>query len=265
MVCKGDTTQFCGGGSRLSVWTISASASSSTSSSSTSTTTTATTTPTSGTATPTVAGGSYLGCISETNPRALNAANNNGNFQSLEACQQFAQTRNYRYFGLEYSAECYVDDYINPSSQNISASSCKMSCKNNTQQMCGGSNAISLFSNTAYLPRIPLSSQTNTSATYIYQGCYTDQGNPRTLSGYSVSQSSNSVDSCVQLCSSKGYSWAGVEYGRECYCSNAGTGTATLKGDAQCTMQCAANVKQNCGGSMALQVYRLQTSSRHRP
>ncbi|ETN45874.1 uncharacterized protein HMPREF1541_00055 [Cyphellophora europaea CBS 101466] len=255
MICKGDTTQFCGAGNRLSLWTITTFASAS---SQTSTNTPAATAPTM----PTVSGGSYVGCVSETSPRALNADSNTVNTQTLELCAQRAAAKNYWLFGLEYGSECYLADTINRASSSLEPSKCNMPCSGNKKQMCGGSNAISLFNNTMYSPRIPGNVQAvGTGMAYAYKGCYTDQGNPRTLGSYSTNSNSNSVDSCVSLCYSKGYSWAGVEYGSECYCNNAGPGSAALKTDSECSKPCTGNAKQNCGGSMALQVYQISLGS----
>ena len=259
MVCKGDTTEFCGGSSRLSVWTLAPLASSS---SATTSSTTAASAPTSTSSRPTISGGTYLGCISETNPRALNADSNSANTQTLEICAQRARDKNYRYFGLEYSSECWLDDVINSASQTVDDTKCKMPCSGNASQKCGGASVLSLFNNTAYTPRIPVIVSLPNNKTFVYQGCYADQGNPRTLSGYSTSQNTNTVATCAQLCLSKGFSFAGVEYGAECYCSNTGPGSGVaVKADSQCSKACAGNARQNCGGSMALQVYRLGGSS----
>lgn len=278
MVCKGDTTQFCGAGSRLSLWSINqTSVSTSSKSSAASSTTTlskssaasptttlskssAVSSTTTAASTPTVNGSKYVSCISETNPRALDSDSNSVSTQTLELCAQRAADKNFRYFGLEYSSECYLADVINPASVRLDESKCSMPCSGNQKQLCGGSMAISLFNNTRYTPRIPLAIQTSSGRNFTYQGCFSDQGNPRTLGAYSISQGSNTVEACAQLCSSKGYSWAGVEYGAECYCGNAGTGAASLKSDTECSKPCAGNAKQNCGGGFALQVYRQNTA-----
>lgn len=42
----------------------------------------------------------------------------------------------------------------------------------------------------------------------------------RALTGYSFSNDQMTVGSCVSTCASKGYSMAGIEYGRECYCES---------------------------------------------
>lgn len=47
---------------------------------------------------------------------------------------------------------------------------------------------------------------------WSYVGCALDQGSPRLLSGYSESVSDNSLEHCLDLCASKGYSLAGMEY-----------------------------------------------------
>ena len=203
-----------------------------------------------------------MDCISEVSGRTLNADSNSVSSQSLELCAHRAADKNYRYFGLEYSSECYLGEAPKPASTSLPQSRCNMPCSGNMQQVCGGSGAISLFNNTLYTPRIAASVQLQQSGvSFVYQGCFTDQGSPRTLGAFSISQSTNSIDVCAQLCYSKGYTWAGVEYGSECYCNSAGTGSAALKSDADCLKPCSGNVKQNCGGSMALQVYRLAGSS----
>lgn len=255
MVCKGDTTQFCGAGSRLSVWSITmASASTLSVASSVSPSSTAVMNPR-------VAGGSYIGCVSETSPRALNADSNSVSTQTLELCAQRAVDKNYRYFGLQYSSECYLADVVSSASVRLDETRCNMPCSGNRQQLCGGSMAMSLFNNTLFKPRIPLTVKASNGINYTYQGCFSDQGSPRTLSAYSTSQRTNTVQGCAQLCHGKGYSWAGAEYGAECYCSNVGPGTASLKSDAECSKPCAGNAKENCGGSKALQVCRQVATS----
>lgn len=65
--------------------------------------------------------------------------------------------------------------------------------------------------------------------------------------------------SCTGLCGSKGYQYAGVEYGDECYC---GTGyvdnvmppAANL---SDCSMLCAGGYYFNCGGSWRMQIYKF--------
>lgn len=243
MQCSGDNTQFCGAGGRLSAWNITSTA----------------TTPTA-VISPAVPGGSYMGCISEANPRALAADSFASDAQTLELCAQRARDKNYRYFGLEYGSECWLDDIINSAVTSYADDgNCKMPCSGNSSQSCGGGGALSLFNNTAYAPRIP--SSKSIAGSYTYQGCYADQAESRLLTGYTTSQASNTVDSCLETCFSKQYTWAGVEYGQECYCGNGlSNHNPTLKADSACSLPCPANAKQNCGGNEAVQLYKFEVT-----
>ncbi|KIO30744.1 hypothetical protein M407DRAFT_38550, partial [Tulasnella calospora MUT 4182] len=51
---------------------------------------------------------------------------------------------------------------------------------------------------------------------WSYTNCYTDSASARLLSTMIYSSSSNTQDKCVAQCNSKGYVYAGVEYGKEC-------------------------------------------------
>ena len=70
----------------------------------------------------------------------------------------------------------------------------------------------------------------------------------------------SSVLTCANLCQSKGYRYAGVEYGDECYC---GTGFApggaapALADPAECNMRCAGSYYYTCGGPWRMQIFHL--------
>lgn len=54
-------------------------------------------------------------------------------------------------------------------------------------------------------------------AGWSYSGCYQDPNAPRLLSTRISSSSSNTQQSCVSQCSASGYTYAGVEFGQECW------------------------------------------------
>ena len=62
---------------------------------------------------------------------------------------------------------------------------------------------------------------------------------------------------CTTYCQSKGYKFAGVEYGDECYC---GTGFAggvdpQAANSSDCNMRCAGSWYYTCGGSWRMQIF----------
>lgn len=61
------------------------------------------------------------------------------------------------------------------------------------------------------------------------------------------------VEACQAKCA--GYTYFGVEYGRECYCGNTMAASATLKPDSDCNMICAGDKWEYCGAGNRLNVY----------
>ncbi|KAJ9651574.1 hypothetical protein H2198_009160 [Neophaeococcomyces mojaviensis] len=102
-----------------------------------------------------------------------------------------------------------------------------------------------------------------TSSGWAYQGCGTDNYYSRALTGASTSQASMTNEYCVQFCSSKGFSIAGTEYSKECYCGNSIPASAQpvtgIVGN--CNMNCAGNADEYCGGSGLLTLYQKCTGS----
>lgn len=50
-------------------------------------------------------------------------------------------------------------------------------------------------------------------------GCYVDSSSARILTGYSGNDGNNGLQSCLNTCQSKGFSYGGVQYGTQCYVS----------------------------------------------
>ena len=57
-----------------------------------------------------------------------------------------------------------------------------------------------------------------TSKGWAYMGCGTDNYFTRILTGTSESNDQMTSEACAAYCDSKGFSMAGTEYSRECYC-----------------------------------------------
>jgi hypothetical protein len=72
-----------------------------------------------------------------------------------------------------------------------------------------------------------------------------------------------STTNCVAYCDKNGYSMAGTEFGGQCFCANK-LNVATLLTDDQCDMKCEGDATENCGGPLALTVYRKTGGARRR-
>jgi hypothetical protein len=181
---------------------------------------------------------------------------------TIEACQAFCTTNNYALAGLEYASQCYCSNVLaSPSA--VGDTQCTMACSGSGAETCGGSNAISLFNNTAYI--YPSNPQVVNS--YVYQGCYHEGTNGRLLSGPSYSNDTGmTVESCTAFCKGNMPNgvYAGVEYAQECYCAASLPTTAVLETDTgheTCNMLCKGNDKEYCGAGNLLNVYQYQATT----
>jgi len=99
---------------------------------------------------------------------------------------------------------------------------------------------------------------------YSHIGCYTEAASGRALTGARYdANTSMTVDSCLDFCA--GSTYAGVEYGQECYCGNALGAGSVLAAEAQCDMRCTGNEYQTCGAGRRLNVYRLKSATQPNP
>lgn len=233
--------------------TLSITPSSSSSTSSTTTSSATTSTPTVGQISNDWA---YLGCANETNPRALSGASyTSTTAMTIESCQSFcsSSTNNYGLAGLEYGGECYCGNGLQSYSA-IGYKGCTMACTGNKTELCGGASRLSLYNLTTYVPPTTVKQV----GTYLSQGCYNEAPNGRLLAGASYTNSTGmTVESCVNFCSARAATYAGLEYAQECYCADSLPATATMADDAaKCNMLCTGNKKEFCGAAALLNVYR---------
>ncbi|KAK5070639.1 hypothetical protein LTR64_000314 [Lithohypha guttulata] len=102
-----------------------------------------------------------------------------------------------------------------------------------------------------------------TSQGWGYQGCGTDNYYARALTGASTSQAGMTNEQCIAFCGGKGFSTAGTQYSKECYCGNSIPASAQPVAGVvgNCNMPCDGDATQNCGGSSLLSLYQKCTGS----
>ncbi|KUJ19588.1 carbohydrate-binding WSC, partial [Mollisia scopiformis] len=93
-----------------------------------------------------------------------------------------------------------------------------------------------------------------TSGVYTYLGCYTEGAGMRALQGEFFPDDSNTVERCTANCYP--FQYAGLEYGRECWCGDTIEGGASSVQNLQCGMACAGNSGEICGDSNRLSIYQ---------
>lgn len=100
-----------------------------------------------------------------------------------------------------------------------------------------------------------LAISTNLPGQWTSKGCYTDNVGTRALNSKSYADDGMTQESCVNFCSTAGYAFAGVEYSRECYCSNFIGASGQTAAAADCSMACSGNNAEACGGPDRLNVF----------
>lgn len=63
---------------------------------------------------------------------------------TIEMCSSFC--KDYTYFGVEYSNECYCDNTLPDSSLVAEKSMCNKTCDGNQSELCGGTWFIAIYS-----------------------------------------------------------------------------------------------------------------------
>ncbi|NXJ86206.1 WSCD2 protein, partial [Trogon melanurus] len=90
-----------------------------------------------------------------------------------------------------------------------------------------------------------------------YIGCYVDNTRQRTLRGVSfLDYKKMTVFRCQDNCAERGYLYAGLEFGAECYCGH--KIQASNASETECNMLCKGERSNICGGVNRLSVYRLE-------
>ncbi|XP_071619215.1 sialate:O-sulfotransferase 2 [Heliangelus exortis] len=90
-----------------------------------------------------------------------------------------------------------------------------------------------------------------------YIGCYVDNTRRRALRGVSFfDYKKMTVFRCQDNCAERGYLYAGLEFGAECYCGH--KIQAPNASELECNMECKGERSNLCGGANRLSVYRLE-------
>lgn len=92
---------------------------------------------------------------------------------------------------------------------------------------------------------------------FTYSGCYSDSQGSRSLTNGGYSGPDVTPTTCVSYCSNKGFNYAGLEYGNECWCGYVLQPSAVKKAETDCSMTCAGSTSGQdvCGNGDRLSIY----------
>lgn len=212
----------------------------------------------------------YIGCYKENNPgrqlpNQLYSLDQSTNALCIAACAK----KNYAFCGTQYNRECWGGPSI-PKLQ-VPDNWCNYPCTGDINQVCGGNGVgegaggtyISVFQNpdaSTGQPQ-PGAPVVNPGVDgYKSIGCYTESTKGRALPN-GVATEKRTVKQCVDACKTTPYTYAGVEYGGECWCGNAFSSGAIPAPIGDCNMLCDDNQTEYCGAGSRLNVYQLDIAS----
>lgn len=234
MACAGNMTELCGGPNRLNIYesgviadptggtsTVPSSTAQPTPSNTTTMTPPSTTTPTSTpTATGLPDGWEYQGCwIDNVNGRIFGHQEADNPDMTIESCIGICSDLGYTVAGMEWSVQCFCDNFVRNGGEETDESMCNMACGGNSEELCGAGNILSVYSTgelTVYQP--PTAQEDDLPGNWQYIGCLADDSTAavRTLPNQLILANNNSASTCLKMCSDYGYNAGGMEYGSEC-------------------------------------------------
>ena len=128
---------------------------------------------------------------------------------TIQKCLSICRGKKFAFAGLEWSYECYCGNEPEQGFKWAWPGKCSEKCSGDSDQICGGSRAMSVFS-------------VSTDGV-----CIVDFPNTRrVLDRYSVTGDENmTIEACQDICAAKLTRYYGVENGDECYCGDSDEGT----------------------------------------
>ncbi|CAB0005474.1 unnamed protein product [Nesidiocoris tenuis] len=196
----------------------------------------------------------YLACFKENSitDRLLKGAQEEFR-QSLspDICMSFCKTKGMRYFGLEYSFECFCSNE-RPSLKNTAdEDECDMKCEGNPRETCGGALRISVYDSEEDLSNVR------------YIGCYKEKSaQARLMTGAQKDfQGSLTNQKCIDYCKERHFSYAATQFKYQCFCSNERPHFKSSAEEDECNQPCDGNSEETCGGGYRLSVYDLYDQS----
>lgn len=167
----------------------------------------------------------------------------------IQACKQFGSS--WAYTSAQNTCACGTTFNFSPGAF-VPDSFCPLNCNGNSQQKCGDYYRAMVYN-------IGTSDVSTTPAVKPegLAGCYTSTsfiaGNGFTYS----SQNGMTTSLCRRTCRSRGFAFAGLGGGQNCYCSSTPPSSSDLVASAVCNNACSGDMGSTCGAdsSRSLSIY----------
>jgi len=91
-----------------------------------------------------VGGYNFYSCVTDIrSARTLSAKTTSNSAMTLEMCATYCS--GYKYFGTEYSDECYCGNQFTTGATLAANSDCSMTCAGNSAELCGAGDRLSVY------------------------------------------------------------------------------------------------------------------------
>ncbi|TFL02773.1 WSC domain-containing protein [Pterulicium gracile] len=197
-----------------------------------------------------------LGCYKdESTARKLDLARQSSTRMTVKRCQAFCSAQHYTLAGVEYGGECWCDHKLRSPDDKVPRSTCNQPCSGNKKEKCGGANLIEVFYTPAHVADGPFVRPGANG--YVVVECRSDAVANRTLPVLATDLAKPvEMSSCTKACKAGGYTFAGVEFGAECFCGNELSPSSRVVDWDDCfDVPCEGDRKEVCGGPDRLLVY----------
>ncbi|WKT52500.1 Carbohydrate-binding WSC [Fusarium oxysporum f. sp. vasinfectum] len=170
---------------------------------------------------------------------------------SIVACQSYCLSYSWYVFGLQNGDSCLCDSRLRMDSRLVDDSKCNIHCNGNTTNLCGGSDAVQVFSDESLL-RVEHTSL----------GCFIQNDSKHVLDGETIDEKDMSVEKCASICTiNKKSDFFSLSEGSICTCGQK-VATWAKKTDAgECNVKCIDQMGDTCGGKGRAEVHTTKTKN----
>ncbi|KDR86115.1 hypothetical protein GALMADRAFT_403030 [Galerina marginata CBS 339.88] len=209
-------------------------------------------------------GWSFVGCFTDNVPssRTLLQKTTVNPSMTPALCTSFCQggttgvpLTGLNFAGVEFTSECYCDFNIEGTATKVNDTQCNFPCGGDSTFTCGGAGLVSVYQDLGHAGVLPKNKAKV--GNWSFEACHTDaiNGHGRTLLERFDIAAGVTIESCTTQCGATGFSIAGLEFGRECWCGNSFLVANTTAPAGDCTQACNADHTELCGAASRLSVY----------
>ncbi|EMT63145.1 WSC domain-containing protein 2 [Fusarium odoratissimum] len=218
MTCNGNSSEYCGGPSRLNVYELNAVYSSSL---------------------PTSMGAFVASAVATSRSTSVASSSTTSSTTSSSILTTWSTS----------------STTSRASSTTTTSSSTSTTSSSTTSRASSTTTSITSTTSTTIKPTATGPSISDTVGTWAFQGCWTEGFLIRALNSKATASDDMTLENCANFCS--GFTYFGTENSRECYCGNQlNFGSIQALNQKDCSATCAGDKTDYCGGTLRLQLYK---------